>query len=257
MKNGYSIIVNNLRKSFGNEEVLKDVSFKVKYGEIIGILGLSGAGKTTLLRCLIGLETPDSGEIIIDNKKIVFDKNKSNNKNQIRKKIGMVFQQFNLIPRTTVLTNVLIGRLPHINERGIIYRIGTYFGYFPQKDVEIAKNCIYKVGLGDKINSKVSKLSGGQQQRVGIARALAMEPIVLLADEPVSNLDPKTSEEILGLFKLISKNDNISIIISLHQLEYAKKYCDKILGLSNGKVVYYGSPKNLDEGIIKKIYSKK
>lgn len=211
-------------------------------------MGLSGAGKTTLLRCLMGLETPDGGEIIVDGEKIT-PKDKG-----IRKKMGMVFQQFNLIPRTDVITNVLMGRLSHINDRGLLYKIGTHIGYFPKKDIEIAINNIKKVGLEEKIYEKISSLSGGQQQRVGIARVLSMEPIVILADEPVASLDPKTSEEILGLFVNISKSDNISTIINLHQLDYARKYCDRIIGLSNGQIVFDGAPEDVDKKTIELIY---
>ncbi|WP_457611978.1 phosphonate ABC transporter ATP-binding protein [Methanocaldococcus sp.] len=247
----FAIIVKNLKKSFNNNQVLKGISFKVKRGEVVGILGLSGAGKTTLLRCLIGLEKPDDGEIIVDGEKI------SPNNKKIRKKMGMVFQQFNLIPRTNVLTNVLMGRLPHINSRGLLYKIGTLIGYFPKKDIEIAINNIKKVGLEEKIYENISNLSGGQQQRVGIARVLSMEPIVILADEPVSSLDPKTSEEILNLFVNISKNENISVVINLHQLDYAKKYCDRIIGLANGRIVFDGTPEDLDKKTIGLIYGGK
>ncbi len=243
----FSISVKNLKKSFKNNEVLKGINFNVKKGEVLGILGLSGAGKTTLLRCLIGLETPDSGELIINGKKINYNNKKINNE------IGMVFQHFNLVPRTNVLTNVLMGRLPHIN-KNLLNKLGTYIGYFPKKDIEIAIKNIKKVGLENKVYDKISKLSGGQQQRVGIARALSTEATVLLADEPVASLDPKTSEEILKLFIDISKNDNISSIINLHQLDYAKKYCDRIIGLSNGQIVFNGSPKDIDEKTIKLIY---
>jgi len=234
------IKVENIRKSYSQHQVLDNISFEVEKGEIVAIIGPSGAGKTTLMRCIASLDKPDEGKISFNgNGKI---------KNGKKRKIGMVFQEFNLIPRLTVLMNVLVGRLGYTN------KFASLLGIFPDSDIEIALESIKKVGLEHKINEKVSKISGGEKQRVGIARALTQEPEVILADEPVSNLDPKTGEKILNDFVRICREKDLVVIMNLHQIDYAKNFANRIIGLNQGKIVFEGTPSQLTERAVKRIY---
>ncbi len=236
------IRVENLRKTYFGNAVLDGITFDVGEGEIVAIIGPSGVGKTTLMRCITSLERPNSGRIYFKGKNI------TENGRYAKKKIGMIFQEFNLIPRLTVLMNVLVGRLGYSN------KIASLLGIFSKEDIEIAVDNIRRVRLQNKINEKVSKLSGGERQRVGIARALTQEPDVILADEPISNLDPKTGEKILSDLVKISKEDDLTVIMSLHQINYAKKFADRIIGLNKGRIVFDGDPEALTEDEIKKIY---
>ena len=234
------IKVENIRKSYSQHQVLDNISFEVEKGEIVAIIGPSGAGKTTLMRCIASLDKPDEGKISFNgNGKI---------KNGKKRKIGMVFQEFNLIPRLTVLMNVLVGRLGYTN------KFASLLGIFPDSDIEIALESIKKVGLEHKINEKVSKISGGERQRVGIARALTQEPEVILADEPVSNLDPKTGEKILNDFVRICREKDLVVIMNLHQIDYAKNFANRIIGLNQGKIVFEGTPSQLTERAVRRIY---
>jgi len=232
--------VENIRKSYSQHQVLDNISFEVEKGEIIAVIGPSGAGKTTLMRCIASLDKPDEGKISFNGNGEI--------KNGKKRKMGMVFQEFNLIPRLTVLMNVLIGRLEYTN------KLASLLGIFSDKDVEIALESIKKVGLQHKINEKVSKISGGERQRVGIARALTQEPEVILADEPVSNLDPRTGEKILNDFVRICKEKDLIVIMNLHQIDYAKKFADRIIGLNQGKIVFEGTPSQLTERAVRRIY---
>jgi len=232
--------VENIRKSYSQHQVLDNISFEVEKGEIIAVIGPSGAGKTTLMRCIASLDKPDEGKISFNGNGEI--------KNGKKRKMGMVFQEFNLIPRLTVLMNVLIGRLEYTN------KLASLLGIFSDKDVEIALESIKKVGLQHKINEKVSKISGGERQRVGIARALTQEPEVILADEPVSNLDPRTGEKILNDFVRICKEKDLIVIMNLHQIDYAKKFADRIIGLNKGKKIFEGTPSQLTEKAVRRIY---
>ena len=234
------IKVENIRKSYSQHIVLDNISFEVERGEIVAIIGPSGAGKTTLMRCIASLDEPDEGKIFFNGNGEI--------KNGKKRKIGMVFQEFNLIPRLTVLMNVLVGRLGYTN------KLMSLLGIFSDKDVEIALESIKKVGLQHKINEKVSKISGGEKQRVGIARALTQEPEVILADEPVSNLDPKTGEKILNDFVRICREKDLVVIMNLHQIDYAKNFADRIIGLNRGKIVFEGTPPQLTEKVVRRIY---
>ncbi len=237
------IRVENLRKTWSGNTVLDGITFDVGEGEIVAIIGPSGVGKTTLLRCIASLERPDSGKIYFKGKNI------TKNGEYTKKRIGMIFQEFNLIPRLTVLMNVLTGRL------GYTSKVASLLGIFSKEDIEIAVNNIRRVRLHNKINEKVSKLSGGERQRVGIARALTQEPDVILADEPISNLDPKTGEKILSDLVRISKEDDLTVIMSLHQINYAKKFADRIIGLNKGRIVFDGYPEALTDDVIRRIYT--
>ena len=236
-----AVMIENLSKNFFQHTVLDNISFEAKKGEIVSVIGPSGTGKTTLMRCIASLERYNEG-------RVCFDGN-SETKDEKRRRIGMVFQEFNLIPRLTVLTNVLIGRL------GYVSKLTSLLGMFPYKDIKVALNSIKKVGLHNKINERVSKISGGERQRVGIARALAQKPELILADEPVSNLDPKIGETILNDFVRICKEKELIVIMNLHQIDYAKRFADKIIGLNKGKIVFEGTPTQLTDMAVRRIYA--
>jgi phosphonate transport system ATP-binding protein len=241
------IIINKVGKKFPNGfEALKGISTEIASGSFTVILGPSGAGKSTLLRTINGLEVPSSGSIQIGNDKVT-----GNNLRDIRSHVGMVFQQFNLVDRLSVMTNVLIGRLSH---RSWLFSL-LYL--FRRVDVEIAHAALIRVGLTDKAWNRADKLSGGQQQRVGIARALAQQPRIILADEPVASLDPVTSEEIMELLREICTSDGITVVVNLHQVDLAKRFADRVIGMNEGLVVYDGPASGLDRETLARIYQRK
>jgi phosphonate transport system ATP-binding protein len=222
---------------------LKDINLQVDAGQFIAVLGPSGAGKSTLLRAMNGLDPATRGEIRIGGVAL-----NRGNRRKMRAHIGMVFQQFNLVDRLNVMTNVLIGRL---SERSWL---SSLFYLFPRSDFQIAETALREVDLLDKAWSRADQLSGGQQQRVGIARALAQHPKLILADEPVASLDPKASEEVLQLLRKICTEKGITVIVNLHQTEYAKQYADRVLALNDGRLIFDGSPALLTESKLATIY---
>lgn len=242
------IKINNLTHTYGNrkEEALKSISLEIKKGENVVVIGSSGSGKSTLLKSINRLIEPSSGEIYINGKEILRSSQKEAVK--IRGDIGMIFQNFNLIERDTVLKNVLNGRLRKTGT------FKTIIGKFSKEDYEIAKKNIQTVGLAKFENEKVSNLSGGQKQRVAIARTLSQEPNTILADEPVSSLDPRLMTEILDLLKDICKRKEITLITSLHFLDLAREYGSRIVGLKDGEIVFDGAPDDLSEKEVLSIY---
>lgn len=213
-------------------------------GQFTVLLGASGAGKSTLLRALNGLVKPTCGEVHIDG---IGKLSGGKTIRAHRRRTGMVFQQHQLIGRCSVLTNVLIGRLGyHASPRTLLP--------FSVKEKQIALDAIERVGLLDYALRRADQLSGGQQQRVGIARALVQEPSTILADEPVASLDPSSADRVLGLLHRICKDDGITAIVSLHQLEFAKRYADRIVALAAGEIVFDGSPAKFGKSEIARIY---
>lgn len=219
--------VQNLSKSYGDRVALEDVSFNVRQGEFVAVLGPSGAGKTTLFRCITGLTGVGHGRVLLqgsDTGRFV---------GRERRQIAVVFQQFNLVNRLSALQNVLAGRLGYVPAwRGMLRR-------FSRDDDLLALECLERVGLLSLARQRADTLSGGQQQRVAIARALAQQPRVIIADEPVASLDPKTGAEILDLLRSIchGNSDGIGLVCSLHQLHFAKDYADRIIGLAQGRLI--------------------
>ena len=233
--------INNLRKNFKNgTRALKGVSLKVKKGEFISILGPSGSGKTTLLRSINGLESIEEGEIIFENKKI-------NNESlpSVQRKTGMIFQEFNLVNNLSSINNVLTGLLNASS------KFLSMFYLFTKEQKLEALQSLKTVGLLEKSYNRVDELSGGQRQRIGIARAIIKKPILLLADEPVASLDPKAALSTMMLLKKINKDFNITILCNLHQTDLAMKFSDRVIGLSNGSVVFDQKAKYLDKNINK------
>jgi len=238
----------NLSKQYAKNETfaLRDINLQVKKGEFISILGLSGSGKSTLIRCINRIIDPTEGEVYFEGEEITALKGEA--LRLYRRNIGMVFQNYNLIPRMDVLTNVLVGGFGNLSTSQIIFK------KFPKEQLRLAEEALEKVGLSSYANRKVKTLSGGQQQRVGIARALVQQPKVILGDEPVSSLDPVTSEEVMGLLKEINSRDHITMLINLHSVELAKAFSRRIIGINQGEIVYDGPPEGLVEGEINLIY---
>ncbi|GAA0109049.1 amino acid ABC transporter ATP-binding protein [Clostridium tertium] len=222
------IHVNNLHKYFGDNEVLKGVNDHIKKGEVVVVIGPSGSGKSTFLRCLNLLEEPTKGEIIFEGENIT-DKNIDINK--IREKMGMVFQQFNLFPHKTVLENITIAPINVKNKS-------------KAEAEKIAKDLLVKVGLLEKANAYPASLSGGQKQRIAIARALAMEPDVMLFDEPTSALDPEMVGEVLNVMKNLAK-EGMTMVVVTHEMGFAKEVGDRILFMDGGNIVEQGTPEEM------------
>ena len=222
------IYVNNLHKYFGENEVLKGVNDHIKKGEVVVVIGPSGSGKSTFLRCLNLLEEPTNGEIIFEDQNIT-DKNIDINK--MREKMGMVFQQFNLFPHKTVLDNITIAPI-NVKKKS-------------RKDAEEkAKELLKRVGLLEKANAYPASLSGGQKQRIAIARALAMEPDVMLFDEPTSALDPEMVGEVLNVMKDLAK-EGMTMVVVTHEMGFAKEVGDRILFMDGGNIVEQGTPEEI------------
>ena len=243
--------VENIRKSYGKTEVLKDISFSLKKGEVLAIIGSSGSGKTTLLRCLNFLETPGNGKISV-NDKVLFDSNDSSAKSdsEIRKRrlhFGLVFQSFNLFPQYTVIENIMLA--PKLAAKEQIKQTGEYMGAKSYKEAhEIiksnAKSLLERVGLSEKSESYPCNLSGGQQQRVAIARALALNPDVLCFDEPTSALDPELTGEVLNVIRSLKTSDSTMIVVT-HEIEFARDVADKIIFMADGVIAEQGTPEQV------------
>ncbi len=232
--------VKNLTKVYEDGTVaLKNVSFSVDEGEFLVVIGLSGAGKSTLLRCINRLINPTEGEIIWNG--INLTKLEGEDLRKIRRKIGMIFQQFNLVKRSSVYQNVISGRL------GYVKTIQSLFGRFPEEDIKKAESIAQRLGITDQIHKRADELSGGQQQRVGIARALMQDPELILADEPVASLDPVFAHSILGILEKLNQEEHITIICSLHYLDLVQRYATKVIGLKEGELIYKGSKKDVQE----------
>ncbi len=239
--------VHKLDKTYDNGvHALKNVSFEVKQGEFLVVIGLSGSGKSTLLRCLNRLHDPTSGEIYFHDQRV--DLAEGAEVLRIRKEIAMIFQQFNLIPRHSVINNVLMGRL------GATPTFKSIFGMWSNDDRAKARNFLKMLGIDEKANARADRLSGGQQQRVAIARALCQNPKLLLADEPVASLDPATCNLIMDYLRKINREMGLTIVCSLHFLSLVREYATRVIALRAGELVFEGSPKEIDEKWFRQIY---
>ena len=239
--------VENLTKVFPDgTEAVKNVSFRVKDGEFLAIIGLSGSGKSTLLRCINRLIDPTEGRVVWDDMDITAAQGKE--LRRIRRQIGMIFQQFNLVKRSSVMTNVLSGRLGYADP------VWSLVGRFSSEDRKRAMAALERVGIVDKADSRADQLSGGQQQRVGIARALMQEPRLMLADEPVASLDPVLAHSILQYLELLNQQDGITVLCSLHFLDLVHRYATRVIGLKDGELVFDGLPSELTRERFKEVY---
>jgi phosphonate transport system ATP-binding protein len=239
--------VENLTKVYPDGTVaLKDVSFEVRDGEFLTIIGLSGSGKSTLLRCINRLIDPTEGRILWDDVDITAAQGAE--LRHIRRRIGMIFQQFNLVKRSSVMTNVLSGRLGYANPWL------SLVGQFSAAERRRARQALERVGIAEKADNRADQLSGGQQQRVGIARALMQEPSLMLADEPVASLDPVLAHSILQYLELLNRQDGITVLCSLHFLDLVHRYASRVIGLKAGEVVFDGLPSELTRERFKEVY---
>lgn len=241
--------IKNLTKVYdGNVQALDNVSFNVNQGEFLAVIGLSGSGKSTLLRCINRLVEPTNGEVIWDGVDVT--KAGPDELRWIRRQIGMIFQQFNLVERSSVLTNVLAGRLGYTNPAmSLVNR-------FSKSDVEMAYKQLERVGIREQANKRADELSGGQQQRVSIARAMMQNPKIILADEPVASLDPVLAHSIMQYLEKINKEDGVTIICSLHFLDLVHRYANRAIALNAGVLMFDGVPKEIDDDKFKEIYGK-
>ncbi|MBI3148060.1 MAG: phosphonate ABC transporter ATP-binding protein [Betaproteobacteria bacterium] len=228
----------------GGVKALQPVSLRFERGVMTVLLGASGAGKSTLLRCLNLLTQPTSGTVSVD---AIGALDSRRALHEHRKRTGIVFQQHQLIGRQTVLANVLLGRIGYHSAWRTMLPL-------PRAERSIALECIERVGLLHKALERVDRLSGGQQQRVGIARALAQQPRLMLADEPVASLDPASSRHVLAQLQRICHEDNLTTVVSLHQVDYAREYADRVIGLAHGRVIFDGSPAELSPAMLETIY---
>ncbi len=243
----YHIQVQALSKVYPNGfRALNDVSLEIKKGEFVAIIGSSGAGKSTFIRSINQLVTPSSGTILING--VDTTNSRGGDLRRLRLDVAMIFQQFNLIRRLSVLRNVLMGRL------GYKHGLASFYPIFTGKDVDLALNCLQRLGIAEKAYVRADRLSGGQQQRVAIARALAQNPSVMLADEPVASLDPETSLVVLDILKRINLEDKITTIVNLHQLDMAKEYADRVIGFKGGQVVFDGTPDEVTREVYERVY---
>ncbi len=232
----------------GGLKALKDVSLTIGDGELVVIVGLSGAGKSTMLRAINGFVPITAGSVVVDGVKV--EEAAPTDLRALRSNIGMIFQTFNLVMRTTVINNVLMGRLAHVS------RWRSLVGAWPADERERALQALERVEIVEKAYVRASDLSGGQQQRVGIARALAQDPTVLLADEPVASLDPVTSHTVMRDLRRINRDLGITTLINLHFLDLARSYGKRLIGLRDGKLVYDGDIRDVSDETFREIYGR-
>jgi phosphonate transport system ATP-binding protein len=241
--------VKNLTKIYdGGVKALDNVSFEVPKGQFLAVIGLSGSGKSTLLRCINRLIEPTDGQIMWNGQNVTTASPEE--LRRIRRKIGMVFQNFNLVHRSKVLTNVLAGKLGYVNP------VWSMINRFSKNDIAKAHQTLARVGIPDKANYRADELSGGQQQRVGIARALMQDPQIILADEPVASLDPVLAHSIMKHLEQINKEDGVTVLCSLHFLDIVHRYADRVIALNQGQLVFEGLPKDIDDQKFKEIYGR-
>ncbi|MEZ5840627.1 MAG: phosphonate ABC transporter ATP-binding protein [Hyphomicrobiales bacterium] len=246
-----AIAVHGLSKSFGRKDALRDVSLTVASGEMVALIGASGSGKSTLMRHLIGLEKGNSGsrsEVRVGNVVVQAGGRLQRDARAVRRQVGVVFQQFNLVARLSVLTNVLVGLLGQIpGWRGT-------FGLFSRNEKLGGMQALHRVGIADTAKQRASTLSGGQQQRAAIARALVQGARVILADEPIASLDPASARRVMETLTEINENDGITVVVSLHQVEYARRFCPRTIALRDGEVVYDGPSTALTDAFLCELY---
>ncbi len=227
---------------------LIDVDLQIEQGEFVAIIGLSGSGKSTLIRCVNKMHEITSGELIVND--VDVKKLSGSDIRKFRRKIGMIFQSFNLVTRTTVIKNVLTAFVPDLTG------FRKFFGIFSKECKIKSLEALDKVDMLEKAYVRVDQLSGGQQQRVALARALGQNPQIILADEPVAALDPVTSNQVMEDFRKINKENKITILINIHDVDLALKYCDRVIGINKGRIVYDGKSSDITKEILDKIYQK-
>ncbi|TMA94771.1 MAG: phosphonate ABC transporter ATP-binding protein [Deltaproteobacteria bacterium] len=244
----------------GSSPVLRGVSFSVDKGEFVGVIGLSGAGKSTLLRCINRLINATAGEILVPSALLRGESNgppidilklNAGDLRALRRKIGMIFQQFNIVKRLSVIENVLSGGL------GYQPAVRSALRMFSHEERRHALVNLKRVGLLEYAYKRADELSGGEQQRVAIARTLMQEPVIILADEPVSSLDPTLSRVVLDILKRVCREDGITAVVSLHALELTRQYADRVIGLKQGQIFFDGPTQSLTDAVVDSVYQRR
>jgi phosphonate transport system ATP-binding protein len=239
--------VTDLQKTYPTgDEALNGVTMSVEGSETVAMIGPSGAGKSTFIRCINRLTEPSGGRVHLDDTELTSLSDDA--LRSARRDIGMIFQEYNLVERLTVMENVLTGRLGYVSAWKAFRRS------FPPEDIERAYEILERVGLGDMENKRVDELSGGQRQRVGIARAVIQQPKILLVDEPTSSLDPETSDTVMQLLTDIAAEREVPVLINIHEVDLAMEHADRIVGLHDGELVFEGPPEALDEQGLDQVY---
>ena len=253
MSTAPAIKVTGVNKTFPNgTRALEDVSLTIEHGEMVALIGASGSGKSTLIRHVAGLVTsnrgPDGGRIEVAGAVMQADGRLSSKVTGLRQQLGVIFQQFNLVPRLTVMTNVLTGRL------GRIPRLRGTLMIFTELERKIAMRALQRVGIAETVRQRASTLSGGQQQRAAIARCLVQEAELILADEPIASLDPASAKRVMEILSEINRVDGAAVMVSLHQVEYARRYCPRTIAMRAGRVVFDGPSRELTTAFLREIY---
>ncbi|AOM83950.1 phosphonate ABC transporter ATP-binding protein [Salisediminibacterium beveridgei] len=228
---------------------LHQIHTRIEAGEFVVIVGLSGAGKSTFIRSINRMVMPTAGELIVDGENVVPLAGKR--LRQLRTKVGMIFQQYNLVNRSTVMKNAIAGRLGHTGT------LRSVLNLYKKQDRSLAYQSLLRLNIGDKVHARADELSGGEQQRVSIARVLTQEPMVMLADEPVASLDPPTSHQVMRDLKRINEEDGITTLINLHYMDLAMEYADRIIGMRDGEIVFDGPVESVTEATFEEIYGRK
>jgi phosphonate transport system ATP-binding protein len=240
------LILEHLRKHFGATRAVDGVSLEVPRGQLVGVIGPSGAGKSTLLRLINRLAEPDGGRIRFDDVEVT--RLRGVELRRWRARCAMIFQQFHLVPRLDVLTNVLIGRVSYH------HTVPAVLERFTEAERALAVCALERMGLLGQAFQRADTLSGGQQQRVAIARALVQQPAVLLADEPVASLDPRNAARVMDLLAAINREEGITLVCNLHSLDIARRYCDRIVALDGGRLAFDGPPAELSADRVASLY---
>ena len=244
------VLARDVSKTFGSRKALDGVSISVASGEMVALIGPSGSGKSTLLRSITGLQSIDAGAgtIQVFGETVQKDGRVTGAVRKARGKLGMIFQQFNLVGRLSLFSNVMLGALGRLpGWKGLL-------GLWPQADKDKAMAALHRVGVSDYAGQRANTLSGGQQQRGAIARAIVQGAKAILADEPVASLDPVSARKVMELLVELNKRDGMSVIVTLHQVDYAIRYCDRVIALQGGKIVYDGPSTALDQKRLIEIY---
>lgn len=244
------VLARDVSKTFGSRKALDGVSISVASGEMVALIGPSGSGKSTLLRSITGLQSIDAGAgtIQVFGETVQKDGRVTGAVRKARSKLGMIFQQFNLVGRLSLFSNVMLGALGRLPSwQGLL-------GMWPQADKDKAMAALHRVGVSDYAAQRANTLSGGQQQRGAIARAIVQGAKAILADEPVASLDPVSARKVMELLVELNKRDGMGVIVTLHQVDYAIHYCDRVIALQGGKIVYDGPSTALDQKRLIEIY---
>jgi phosphonate transport system ATP-binding protein len=247
---GYAIEITGLDKSFGRRKALDQINLNVSPGEMVALIGPSGSGKSTLLRHIAGLIKGDrkNGSISLLGRTVQKKGRVNGEIRSIRSEVGFIFQQFNLVGRSTLIRNVLVGKLAKIPAwRSMIQ-------YFHYEERLSAMRALHRVGLAEHAGQRASTLSGGQQQRAAIARAMEQEAKIILADEPIASLDPESARMVMDSLASMNREEKVTVLISLHQVQFAMKYCPRTIALKDGKIIYDGPTEDLSSEILKMVY---